>query len=594
MLFSFCLLTSDFFLQAQAPQGIPYQAIARNASGVAIANTAVKVRFSIRDSIATGPVRYQETHSPTTSALGLFSVNVGMGSVVSGTFSGINWGKNAKFLQVELDPAGGNSYNDLGTTQMMSVPYALFAGNAEPGPTGPKGDRGDAGPQGLTGATGPQGPMGETGPQGPMGPKGDQGETGPQGLAGATGPQGLMGETGPQGPIGPKGDQGETGPQGLTGATGPQGQMGPKGDQGASGVGFTNGTANNQLMYWNGNSWAILNPGNNGQTLTICNGVLTWTNDGVCAANFPNVTTSPINSISNTQATCGGIVVSDGGSPVSNRGVCWSTSPNPSINLNTKTSNGNGTGEFSTTISGLVPNSTYYFRAFATNSNGTSYGNQFSFFNASDTGQVFDVEGNSYTMVPIGNQVWLKENLKVGKFRNGEPIPQINVESLWAAIWNNGSPTNQPAFCYYGNNESNKPIYGNLYNWYAVNDPRGLCPAGWHVPNQADWTILENELGGNAVAGGKMKSTGNSQDGTGLWAKSNNQGTNSSGFTALPGGYRMVGGTFTLVSQHGFWWASDQTNDLNTIRRNIRYEFNSIQSGNSQKGDGCSVRCIKD
>ena len=114
---------------AQTPQGIPYQAIARNSSGVAIANTAVKVRFSIRDSIATGAIKYQETHNPTTSALGLFSVNVGMGTVVNGTFSGINWGKNAKFLQVELNTTGGTIYTDLGTTQMMSVPYALYAGN---------------------------------------------------------------------------------------------------------------------------------------------------------------------------------------------------------------------------------------------------------------------------------------------------------------------------------------------------------------------------------------------------------------------------------------------------------------------------------
>jgi hypothetical protein len=130
-LFSFLLFTSSFLLFAQAPQGIPYQAIARNASGVAIANTAVKVRFSIRDSIATGAIKYQETHNPTTSALGLFSVNVGMGTMISGTFSGINWGKNAKFLQVEMDPTGGAAYTDLGTTQMMSVPYALYAGTSE-------------------------------------------------------------------------------------------------------------------------------------------------------------------------------------------------------------------------------------------------------------------------------------------------------------------------------------------------------------------------------------------------------------------------------------------------------------------------------
>jgi hypothetical protein len=135
MIGKFCLrllltfLLSVYFKEifAQAPQGIPYQAIARNASGVAIANTAVKVRFSIRDSIAIGAIKYQETHNPTTSALGLFSVNVGMGTVVSGTFSGINWGKNAKFLQVELNTTGGTTYTDLGTTQMMSVPYALQA-----------------------------------------------------------------------------------------------------------------------------------------------------------------------------------------------------------------------------------------------------------------------------------------------------------------------------------------------------------------------------------------------------------------------------------------------------------------------------------
>ena len=128
------LLITNYFVPttciAQAPQGIPYQAIARNASGVAIASTAVKVRFSIRDSIANGAIKYQETHNLTTSALGLFSVNVGMGTVVSGTFSGINWGKNAKFLQVELNTTGGATYTDLGTTQMMSVPYALYAGQA--------------------------------------------------------------------------------------------------------------------------------------------------------------------------------------------------------------------------------------------------------------------------------------------------------------------------------------------------------------------------------------------------------------------------------------------------------------------------------
>ncbi len=115
---------------AQVPQGIPYQAAARNASGQALVNTAVKVRFSILDSVATGTVVYKETHSTTTNTLGLFNVNVGMGTPVTGTFSAINWGTNAKFMQMELDITGtGSSYVDMGTQQMLSVPYALYAGS---------------------------------------------------------------------------------------------------------------------------------------------------------------------------------------------------------------------------------------------------------------------------------------------------------------------------------------------------------------------------------------------------------------------------------------------------------------------------------
>jgi hypothetical protein len=113
---------------AQAPQGIPYQAAARNSSGAILASTNISVRFTIRDSIATGTIKYRETHSVTTTAQGMFSLNVGQGTVVSGTFAGINWGVNSKFMQMEMDPAGGSSYIDMGTSQMMSVPYAMCAG----------------------------------------------------------------------------------------------------------------------------------------------------------------------------------------------------------------------------------------------------------------------------------------------------------------------------------------------------------------------------------------------------------------------------------------------------------------------------------
>jgi hypothetical protein len=130
LLFFGCMLLFSSYVNAQVPQGIPYQAVARNGQGQPLANTNVKVRFSILDSTATGTAVFVESHSTTTSALGLFTANVGMGTASTGTFSAINWGQNYKFLKVELDTtATGNSYIDLGTQQMMSVPYALYAGN---------------------------------------------------------------------------------------------------------------------------------------------------------------------------------------------------------------------------------------------------------------------------------------------------------------------------------------------------------------------------------------------------------------------------------------------------------------------------------
>jgi hypothetical protein len=129
-----CLLLAAI-THAQAPQGIPYQAVARNSSGAILASTAISVRFTIRDSIATGAIKYRETHSVTTTAQGMFSVNVGQGTVVSGTFSGINWATNAKFMQMEMDPAGGSSYIDMGTSQMMSVPYSIYSNNGMPAVT---------------------------------------------------------------------------------------------------------------------------------------------------------------------------------------------------------------------------------------------------------------------------------------------------------------------------------------------------------------------------------------------------------------------------------------------------------------------------
>jgi hypothetical protein len=130
----FLLIGIINFSKGQTPAAIPYQAVARNSAGVPLATQPIKVRFSIRDSLISGTIVYRETHTITTNSLGLFSVNVGQGTVVTGTFSSINWGKNSKFIQVEMDPAGGNNFVDLGTQQMLSVPFALRAGSVDPVP----------------------------------------------------------------------------------------------------------------------------------------------------------------------------------------------------------------------------------------------------------------------------------------------------------------------------------------------------------------------------------------------------------------------------------------------------------------------------
>lgn len=235
---------------AQAPQKFNYQAIARNNAGNELQGQNIGIQISILDGSSNGTVVYQETHTKTTNAFGLFTLEVGAGTVVSGTFANIPWGSGEKYIKTEIDPAGGTNYTVAGNSQLISVPYALYAGQAQggqQGPTGPQGLVGPTGPAGPTGIgsvgpVGPQGPTGPgggaTGPQGPTGPAGGTGANGPTGPAGPTG-AGATGPIGPQGPTGPAGPTGVgvTGPQGPTGVgtTGAQGPTGPAGPTGTGG-----------------------------------------------------------------------------------------------------------------------------------------------------------------------------------------------------------------------------------------------------------------------------------------------------------------------------------------------------------------------
>lgn len=199
----------------------------------------------------------------------------------------------------------------------------------------------------------------------------------------------------------------------------------------------------------------------------------------------------------------------------------------------------------------------------------------------SATGTVTDKDGNVYKTVTIGTQVWMVENLKTTKYRNGDAIPNVIDTTQWFKL-------KTGAYCNYNNDTKNSTTYGRLYNWYAVTDSRNIAPAGWHVPTKAEWTTLATFLGGESLAGGKLKETLTSH-----WS-SPNSATNSSGFTALPGGYRKNDGAFSNFSFCGSWWASTEYSKSVAWYRYVDYSTSNVYNCSSYKNSGFSVRCIKD
>ena len=273
------------------------------------------------------------------------------------------------------------------------------------------------------------------------------------------------------------------------------------------------------------------------------------------------------------------------------RGVCWNTTGNPTISDNTLTS-GSGTSNYSITIPNLTPGTVYYVKAYAENSAGTSYGNQIVFPTS-----IADIDNNIYKTVLIGSQVWMAENLKTTRYRDGSSIPNVTA-STGPGAWND---LTTDAYCWYNNYEvPNKALYGGLYNWFSVNKGT-LCPTSWHVPTDEEFKTLEMSLGMSSTQanvyslisrgtdeGAKIKST------TG-W-ESNGNGTNSSGFNGLPGGYRYgVDGGFYDIGKLSYWWsATEYEYDAlkGTYRRVDFYHSFIFREGTSKKG-GKYVRCVR-
>jgi uncharacterized protein (TIGR02145 family) len=196
--------------------------------------------------------------------------------------------------------------------------------------------------------------------------------------------------------------------------------------------------------------------------------------------------------------------------------------------------------------------------------------------------QVVDFDGNVYDTIGIGSQVWFQENLKTTHYDNGIPIPNVTDMAAWGSLTTG-------ARCYYNNDSSAyDSVYGVLYNWYAVHDANALCPPGWQVPTDAEWTALEIFLGGSGIAGGKMKETGTTH-----WLPPNAGATNSSGFTGLPGGMRDPSNTFGYLAENGLWWSSSSYGLL-AWSRYLWYMNAGVDRNPTPKTLGLSIRCMKD
>ncbi len=298
--------------------------------------------------------------------------------------------------------------------------------------------------------------------------------------------------------------------------------------------------------------------------------------------NIPVISITEVTEITTTTAASASNITNDGEANVNARGVCWSTNENPTIDDN-KTEDGTGVGNFTSSITNLESNTTYYIKAYATNSVGIGYSDVMSFTTKeSARGSFTDPrDGKVYQTVTIGTQVWMAENLAY--------LPKVISPS-------NGS-LSTPFYYVYGYDgtsvadakaTTNYSTYGVIYNWEAA---MVSSPAGWHMPSDAEWTQLTTYLGGESVGGGKLKEMGNNH-----WNSPNTGASNESGFTALPGGWRYftLQHSFQFMGTQGYWWSATENSNNSVWIRVINYDGINLVRETGNEEFGFSVRCVKD
>ncbi len=309
---------------------------------------------------------------------------------------------------------------------------------------------------------------------------------------------------------------------------------------------------------------------------------------------MPEVVTEMTEYSYGTKAVLSGSVSDSGGSQIILRGFFWGTNENPGFGDNTMNC-GTGIGNFTTEISCLSHSKTYYVRTFATNKQGTAFGKteQFSTLSLNipcpDNPQITDIDGNTYNTILVGDQCWMKENLKTSKYRNGIEINGDKNQK------NKKVPAFDGAYAWYENDSLLWQSYGLLYDWFAVDNENGLCPEGWHVPSNDEWIILSDFLGEASYIGGSLKSESTAPQIHPRWDKPNSGADNTTGFSAYPGGIKIAPNAFDELGLRGRWWSSSEVDTTFAWGSILSTESNSFfRTSEGYKQFGFSIRCLKD
>lgn len=291
---------------------------------------------------------------------------------------------------------------------------------------------------------------------------------------------------------------------------------------------------------------------------------------------LPSLQTSNPTSVTQFSASCSALLQTVTYKTITSIGFCWSTHAKPKINDFIKVYPGTvyPGSTYTTTITGLTSNTTYYLRAYATNEDGTSYGTEVQFKTTS--GSVTDINGNVYGTVMIGGKEWMTENLRVNRFNDGTTIPFVNNTNSWSSL-------TTPGYCNYNNASTTSTPYGKLYNWYCVSSAKNIAPVGWHVSTDADWDSLESALGSDS-AGIKIKASGYQ-----YWNYGN--GTNQSGFSAIGAGYCTAGQYFSQETYNAYFWIQNPSTKYLQLSSSYNYIFRDYLY---YEGTGMSIRCVKD